>query len=112
MLTLHFAPNSRARRTLWLLEELGLEYELIRMDFHPKDLKSDEHRASHPLVRIPVWDDGDVSTYESGAIAEYILECHKNVRLKPASDDTRLPEYLQWFNFCEGLLMPPVNTIV
>ena len=45
MLTLHFAPNSRASRTLWLLEELGLEYELNRMDFHPKDLKSDEHRA-------------------------------------------------------------------
>ena len=56
MLTLHFAPNSRASRTLWLLEELGLEYELNRMDFHPKDLKSDEHRARHPLGRIPVLD--------------------------------------------------------
>ena len=82
MLTLHFAPNSRASRTLWLLEELGLEYELNRMDFHPKDLKSDEHRARHPLGRIPVLDDGDVSIYESGAIAEYILECHKNGGLK------------------------------
>ena len=55
MLKLHFAPNSRAVRTLWLLEELGLDYELNRMDFHPKDLKSDEHRARHPLGRIPVW---------------------------------------------------------
>ena len=112
MLTLHFAPNSRASRTLWLLEELGLEYELNRMDFHPKDLKSDEHRARHPLGRIPVLDDGDVSIYESGAIAEYILECHKNGGLKPACDDPRFPEYLQWFHYCEGMVMPPVNTIV
>ena len=112
MLTLHFAPNSRASRTLWLLEELGLEYELNRMDFHPKDLKSDEHRARHPLGRIPVLDDGDVSIYESGAIAEYILERHKNGGLKPASDDPRFPEYLQWFHYCEGMVMPPVNTIV
>ena len=63
MLTLHFAPNSRASRTLWLLEELGLDYELNRMDFHPKDLKSDEHRARHPPGRIPVLDDGDASIY-------------------------------------------------
>ena len=54
MLKLHFAPSSRAGRVLWLLEELGLEYELNRMDFHPKDLKSDEHRARHPLGRVPV----------------------------------------------------------
>ena len=92
MLKLHFAPNSRVSRSLWLLEELGLEYELNRMDFHPKDLKSDEHRARHPLGRIPVLDDGDVSIFESGAIAEYILDCHKNGCLKPAADDPRAPE--------------------
>jgi glutathione S-transferase len=51
MLKLHFAPNSRASRTLWLLEELGLDYELNRMDFNPRDLKSDEHRARHRLNR-------------------------------------------------------------
>ena len=48
----------------------------------------------------------------SGAIAEYILERHKNGGLKPASDDPRFPEYLQWFHYCEGMVMPPVNTIV
>ena len=112
MLKLHFAPNSRASRTLWLLEELGLEYELNRMDFHPKDLKSDEHRNRHPLGRVPVLEDGDVSIFESGAIAEYILERHKNGGLKPAADDPRFPEYLQWFHYCEGMVMPPVNTIV
>jgi glutathione S-transferase len=112
MLTLHFAPSSRAVRTAWLLEELELPYELNRMAFHPSDLKSDEHRARHPLGRIPVLEDGDISIYESGAIAEYILERHKNGGLKPAVNDARYPIYLQWFHYCEGMVMPPINTIV
>ena len=112
MLKLHFAPNSRAVRSLWLLEELGLEYELNRMDFHPKDLKSDAHRARNPLGRIPVLEDGDITRWESGAIAEYILERHKNGGLKPSSDAPNYPIYLQWFHYCEGMVMPPINTIV
>ncbi len=112
MLKLHFAPNSRAGRIVWLLEELELPYELNRMDFHPKDLKSDEHRARHPLGRVPVLDDGDVSIYESGAIVEYTIERHKNGGLKPAVDSPLFPDYLQWFHYCEGMVMPPVNTIV
>ncbi|GAB5489210.1 MAG: glutathione S-transferase [Parasphingorhabdus sp.] len=111
-LKLHFAPNSRASRISWLLEELELPYKLNAMAFHPKDLKSDEHRDRHPLGRIPVLEDGDVSIYESGAIVEYILERHKNGGLKPAVDDPNFPYYLQWFHYCEGMVMPPVNTIV
>ena len=112
MLTLHFAPNSRAGRIVWLLEELDLPYELNRMDFHPKDLKSDEHRARHPLGRVPVLDDDEIRIWESGAIVEYILERHKNGGLKPAVDSANYPAYLQWFHYCEGMVMPPVNTIV
>jgi glutathione S-transferase len=112
MLKLHFAPNSRAGRIVWLLEELELPYEVNKMAFHPQDLKSDEHRARHPLGRIPVLDDGDVRIYESGAIVEYVLERHKNGGLKPAVDAAGYPEYLQWFHYCEGMVMPPVNTIV
>ena len=112
MLTLHFAPNSRAGRIVWLLEELDLSYELNRMDFHPKDLKSDEHRARHPLGRVPVLDDDEIRIWESGAIVEYILERHKNGGLKPVVDSANYPAYLQWFHYCEGMVMPPVNTIV
>jgi glutathione S-transferase len=112
MLKLHFAPNSRAGRIVWLLEELELPYEINKMAFHPKDLKSDEHRARHPLGRVPVLEDGDVQIYESGAIVEYVLERHKNGGLKPAVDSPEFPEYLQWFHYCEGMVMPPVNTIV
>ena len=112
MLKLHFAPNSRAGRIVWLLEELRLPYEMNKMAFHPKDLKSDEHRARHPLGRVPVLDDGEVRIYESGAIVEYVLERHKNGGLKPATAAPEYPAYLQWFHYCEGMVMPPVNTIV
>ncbi len=112
MLILHHAPNSRAGRIVWLLEELGLEYELNRMEFHPKALKSEEHRARHPLGRVPVLEDGDVLLYESGAIVEYIIARHSDGALKPAVDSPEFPEYLQWFHYCEGMVMPPVNTIV
>jgi glutathione S-transferase len=112
MLTLHFAPNSRAGRIVWLLEELKLPYALNKMNFHPKDLKSDEHRARHPLGRVPVLDDGDVSLFESGAIIEYILERHLNGGLKPPVSADEYPAYLQWFHYSEGMVMPPINTIV
>ena len=112
MLKLHFAPNSRAGRIVWLLEELALPHEVNKMAFHPSDLKSDEHRSRHPLGRVPVLEDGDVSIYESGAIVEYVIERHKNGGLKPSVDSDLYPQYLQWFHYCEGMVMPPVNTIV
>ena len=111
MLKLHFAPNSRAGRIVWLLEELGLPYDINKMAFSQEDLKSDEHRARHPLGRVPVLDDGDVQIYESGAIVEYVLERHKNGGLKPAWIlNSTLST--QWFHYCEGMVMPPVNTVV
>ncbi len=112
MLTLHFAPNSRAGRIVWLLEELELPYTLNSMAFHPKELKSDEHRQRHPLGRVPVLDDGDITLYESGAIVEYVLARHAPGRLKPKPEDSEFAEFLQWFHYTEGMVMPPMNTIV
>ncbi|MFL2698291.1 MAG: glutathione S-transferase family protein [Gammaproteobacteria bacterium] len=112
MLKLHFAPNSRAGRIVWLLEELELPYEINKMAFHPQDLKSDEHRARHPLGRVPVLEDGDISIYESGAIVDYVIERHKNGGLKPSVDSDLYPQFLQWFHYCEGMIMPPINTII
>tara|TARA_Y100000758_G_scaffold145635_1_gene103247 strand:- start:768 stop:1379 length:612 start_codon:yes stop_codon:yes gene_type:complete len=112
MLKLHFAPNSRAGRIVWLLEELGLPYDINKMAFHPKDLKSDEHRARHPLGRVPVLEDDGISIYESGAIVEYVFAKHTDGGLKPSVDAPEFPTYLQWFHYCEGMVMPPVNTIV
>ncbi len=112
MLKLHFAPNSRAGRIVWLLEELELPYDINKMAFHPQDLKSDDHRARHPLGRVPVLEDGDISIYESGAIVEYIIERYKNGGLKPEVNSDLYPMFLQWFHYCEGMVMPPINTII
>jgi glutathione S-transferase len=112
LLTLHHAPNSRSGRIIWLLKELDMPFELNAMAFHPKDLKSDEHRARHPLGRIPVLDDDDVRIYESGAIIEYVLARHAPNKLKPPVDSPEFPNYLQWFHYCEGMVMPPINTII
>ncbi|MEM8768327.1 MAG: glutathione S-transferase family protein [Pseudomonadota bacterium] len=112
MLVLHHAPNSRAGRIVWLFKELDMPFELNAMRFHPEDLKSDAHRARHPLGRVPVLDDGDVSIFESGAIIEYVLARHAPGKLKPEVDSPEFPAYLQWFHYCEGMVMPPINTIV
>ena len=112
MLTLHYCSNSRAQRILWLLEELKLQYNLNIIKFHPSELKSDEHRKRHPLGRVPVLEDGEIIIYESGAIVEYIIARHSNGELKPKETDEHFPDYLQWFHYCEGMIMPPMNTIV
>ena len=112
MLTLHFSSNSRAQRILWLLEELKLKFNLNKIKFHPSELKSDEHRKRHPLGRVPVLEDGEVIIYESGAIVEYLIARHSDGELKPKTSDPSFPIYLQWFHYCEGMIMPPMNTIV
>ena len=112
MLKVHFVANTRAGRIVWLLEELGLEYEVNIMPFTKEGLKSEEHRSRHALGRVPVLEDGDVSIFESGAIIEYVLARHKNGGLKPDANAPEFPGYLQWFHYCEGMVMPPMNQIV
>ena len=112
MLKVHFSPNSRAGRIIWLMEELELEYEVNIMPFSKEGLKSDEHRARHALGRVPVLEDGEVMIFESGAIIEYVLTRHKEGGLKPKTDSPEFPYYLQWFHYCEGMVMPPMNQIV
>ena len=112
MLKVHFVAGTRSGRVVWLLEELGLEYEINIMPFTKEGLKSPEHRSRHALGRVPVLEDGDISIFESGAIIDYVLERHKNGGLKPNSDAPEFPFYLQWYHYCEGMVMPPMNQIV
>jgi len=112
MLKVHFVAGTRAGRVVWLLEELGLEYEVNIMPFTKEGLKSPEHRSRHALGRVPVLEDDDISIFESGAIIDYVLERHKNGGLKPNSDAPEFPFYLQWYHYCEGMVMPPMNQIV
>ena len=112
MLKVHFVAGTRAGRVVWLLEELGLEYEVNILPFTKEGLKSPEHRSRHALGRVPVLEDGEISIFESGAIIDYVLERHKNGGLKPSSDSSEFPFYLQWYHYCEGMVMPPMNQIV
>ena len=112
MLTLHFCSNSRAQRVLWLLEELKLDYKLNKIKFHPSELKSEEHKKRHPLGRVPVLEDNDITLFESGAIIDYLIEKYDESGLKPSIENKLFPTYLQWYHYCEGMVMPPMNSIV
>lgn len=107
MLTVHHLENSRSHRILWLLEELGVDYEIKR---YARDkttnLAPPELRSVHPLGKSPVITDGDVTVAESGLIVEYLIEKYGNGRLLPA---TGTPEHLQfryWMHYAEGTFMP------
>lgn len=107
MITVHHLENSRSQRILWLLEELGLGYEVVRYARDAKTmLAPPELKQVHPLGRSPVITDGDVTVAESGAIIEYLVERRGGGRLKPASDDAAWLDYTYWLHYAEGSLMP------
>jgi len=109
---LYHAPNSRSVRIVWLLEELGLDYELEVMPLGDAKFRTPEYRAKHPMSRVPLLEDGDVRIFESGAIVEYLIARHSDGAMKPAADSPEFPNYLQWMHYAEGMIMPPVNTIM
>ncbi|WP_299612826.1 glutathione S-transferase family protein [uncultured Tateyamaria sp.] len=111
MLKLYFAPKSRAVRAAWLLEEMGLEYELVSYTLGDPAMRSADFRAHvHPMGRVPVLVDGDVQIMESGAILEYLLMRHGDGWFRPAPNSVDFPAYLQWLHYAEGMLMPPINS--
>ena len=113
MLKLVHAPDTRSVRIVWLLEELGLPYELELYKLGDKAMRSPEYLEKvHPLGRVPVLVDGDTRLFESGAIVEYVLARHGGGRLMPSADAAEFANYLQWLHFAEGMLMPQVNIIM
>ena len=109
---LYFAPNSRAVRIAWLLEELGLEYEVEKYSVGDRALRTPEYYKIHPMGRIPVLEDGETRIYESGAIVQYLLARHGNGKFVPEADDPSFAEYLQWLHYAEGSIMGQVNILV
>lgn len=107
MLTVHHLENSRSQRILWLLEELGVDYEVQRYDRDSTTgLAPPELFAVHPLGKSPVITDDEVTVAESGLIVEYLIEKYGNGRLMP---EIATPEYLQfryWIHYAEGTFMP------
>jgi len=109
MLTVHHLNNSRSQRVLWLLEELGVPYEIKRYQRDPRTLLAPSAlKKVHPLGKSPVVTDGDETIAESGAIIEYLLERQGQGRLQPAAGTPERRRFTYWLHYAEGSAMPPL----
>ena len=109
MIVVHHLNNSRSQRVLWLLEELGLPYEVKRYQRDPKTmLAPPELRAVHPLGKSPVITEDGVTVAESGAIIEYLIERHGAGRMAPPPGTPERLRYTYWLHFAEGSAMSPL----
>lgn len=108
----HHAPNTRSVRAIWLLEELGLPYEVQEYKLGDRSMRAPDYLKIHPMGRVPALEDADVTIFESGAIVEYVLARYGEERMQPSVNSLYFPMYLQWLHYAEGMIMPPVNVIV
>jgi glutathione S-transferase len=109
MLRLYHAPATRSVRIVWLLEELELPYELVRVDFAPP---ARPFSQPTPSGKLPVLEDGGLTMFESGAILEYVLERYGGGRLAPKAGTPERGTFLQWVHFAEATVMPPLGDFV
>jgi glutathione S-transferase len=109
MITVHHLNNSRSQRVLWLLEELGLPYEVKRYERDAQTMLAPPAlRAVHPLGKSPVITDGQSTVAESGAIVEHLVSRHGKGRLVPPEGTPERERYTYWLHYAEGSLMPPL----
>ncbi len=100
---LYHCADSRSMRSLWLLNELGLEFELIELGFDMKKLRSSEYLAIHPLGRVPCLVDGELVLFESGAICQYLCERYDDGTLHRAAGHPERAQWLQWVHYAETI---------
>ncbi|RPH64651.1 MAG: glutathione S-transferase [Burkholderiales bacterium] len=109
MIVVHHLNNSRSQRVLWLLEELGVDYEVKHYDRNPKTmLAPDSLKAVHPLGKSPVITENGLTVAESGAIIEYLIERHGRGRLIPPPGTAERLRFTYWLHFAEGSAMTPL----
>jgi len=109
MIVVHHLNKSRSQRVLWLLEELGVAYEIQKYQRDAKTmLAPPELLKVHPLGKSPVVTDDGTTVAESGAIIEYLLERHGKGRLEPARGTPERLRYTYWLHFAEGSAMSPL----
>ena len=109
MIIVHHLNNSRSQRVLWLLEELGLEYEIKRYQRDPKTMLAPASlKAIHPLGKSPVITDGELTIAESGAIIEYLVETYGTGRFVPQLGTAEKRRYTYWLHYAEGSAMTPL----
>ena len=109
MIVVHHLNESRSQRVLWLLEELGLPYEIRH---YARDattrLAPPELKAVHPLGKSPVLEADGMTLIESGAIVDYLIRHHGNGRLQPGAQTREYDTYQQWLHYAEGSAMLPL----
>ena len=109
MIVVHHLNNSRSQRVLWLLEELGLEYEIVRYQRDPKTmLAPPELKKIHPLGKSPVISDNGIVVAESGAIAEYLIDTYGDGRLIPPAGTEERRRWTYFLHYAEGSAMAPL----
>ena len=109
MIKVHHLNDSRSQRVLWLLEELGLDYDVVRYERNPGSrLAPPELLAIHPLGKSPVIEDGAITVAETGAVVEYLLETYGQGRLRPAPGSEEARRFTYWLHYAEGSAMPPL----
>lgn len=107
MITVHHLENSRSQRILWLLEELGAEYEVLRYERdETTGMAPHELRAVHPLGKAPVVTDDGTAVAESGAIVEYLVDRYDDGSLRPPAGTPERLAYTYWLHYAEGSFMP------
>jgi glutathione S-transferase len=109
MIIVHHLNNSRSQRVLWLLEELGVPYEIKKYQRDPQTMLAPESlRQVHPLGKSPVITEDGVTIAETGAIVEYLIERHGQGRLIPPPGTDERRRYTYWLHFAEGSAMSPL----
>lgn len=105
---LYHSPRSRSVRIYWLLEELGVPYELETIKFTPPPRP---FAQTTPSGKVPTLEDGEVTMFESGAIVEWVLDCHGKGRMAPPPGSPQRAAYLQWIHFAESTAFMPLGNI-
>ena len=112
MIKVHHLQNSRSQRVLWLLEELGLDYEVVRYERDKKTMLAPPELAKvHPLGKSPVIEDEGRVVAETGAIVEYLVE-KAGAKLGPSANRDAVLRYRHFLHYAEGSMMPPLLALL
>ena len=101
-LTLLHSPGTRSLRIIWLLDEMGLDYEVKSFKYDGKYFASEAFRALSPMGKLPALIDGETTIVESTAIMDYVMDRYGPTPLKPPADHSDYGLYLQWLHMAEG----------
>ncbi len=110
--TVYHLPRSRSMRVLWLLEELGLPYEVDSLEYVPGKFGGDEYSKIHPLNKVPAFKDAEMVMFESVAIMQYIMDKYAPGQLSPLPSDADYGPYLQWMHYGESTLAPVIAALM